>query len=405
MCQNLSARFTTAIITPFIPSTTSSPQVFHHPTRKSRFLILFLFLATAAHLLSLCEGSHYIKYQMSDYCDPGHRLPPIELQPNGNRTAILIKLKREAYRSGMDCTITVRAPPNYGLMAFITKLKLRRISATKADRLEFLSPTAAGSSSGQNLTLLRMHGLNQEVMPRKTILTGFVANQLDIHFVSEVSSKTLAGKGFKVVVNLYSNVLKNNECESNLGLDFNCGNDICVDSFLECDGTNNCRNNEDELECDETSETKFSLYVFLATLLVMVVLVMMFMMKNKEKRKEIVRRMSRVYANNNPILYVMEKDDSVASTGDDDLTTASRTSASSGSASDSLATDSRISSPPLPLQSRSGVSGMEEGRQQQPTEAKKTATSAFREGNRVGSVRSHLSFSLPQGMDQIHNKV
>ena len=33
------------------------------------------------------------------------------------------------------------------------------------------------------------------------------------------------------------------------------------------------------------------------------------MMKNKDKRKEIVRRMSRVYVNNNPILYVIESND------------------------------------------------------------------------------------------------
>lgn len=37
----------------------------------------------------------------------------------------------------------------------------------------------------------------------------------------------------------------------------------------------------------------------------MIALLVMFMMKNKDKRKEIVRRMSRVYANN-PILCVME---------------------------------------------------------------------------------------------------
>lgn len=56
---------------------------------------------------------------------------------------------------------------------------------------------------------------------------------------------------------------------------------------------------------DETSETKISLYVFLCTIALMLLMIIMFMMKNKEKRKEIVRRMSKVYANN-PILYVMD---------------------------------------------------------------------------------------------------
>ena len=132
---------------------------------------------------------------MSDFCDPVHPSAPIELSPNGNQSAILIKLKRETYRANMNCTISVRAPPNYGLMAFITKLKLRRISTNRADKLEFTST---------NVTLLRMHGLNQEVIPRKTILTGADNNQLDVHFASENSNKVLAGKGFKIVVNLYS---------------------------------------------------------------------------------------------------------------------------------------------------------------------------------------------------------
>lgn len=288
---------------------------------------------------------------MNDYCDRAHSVP-IVLSPTGNMSAILIKLKRETYKANMDCTISLRAPPNYGLMAFITKLKLRRFNAQQADMLEFTS---------NNLTLLRMHGLNQEVVPRKTILTGLSTNQLDVHFLSDNTHRSLAGKGFKIVINLYTNVAGSG-CDGKLGLDFNCGNDICIHSFLECDGINNCRNNEDELECDETSETKLSLYVFLCTIVVMVILVMMFMMKNKDKRKEIVRRMSRVYANNNPILFVMDGNDSDSQSGN--------------SLSESAS--------PLPTPKL----------EHQPPHTQ--------QAQRMTSVRSKLSLSLPQGIDQVH---
>ncbi|KAI2806990.1 hypothetical protein BLOT_008952 [Blomia tropicalis] len=282
---------------------------------------------------------------------------PIMLTPNSNMTAILLKLKRETYRPGMNCKITFQAPPNYGLMAFITKIKLRRISHNRADKLEFIS---------HNITLLKMHGVNQEVVPRKTILTGLDRNVLDIHFMSEQSQLTLAGKGFKIVVNLYTNVMPNNECNGTLPIDFNCGN-ICIDSLLECDGINNCRNNEDELECDETSETKLSLYVFLITLVVMVILIMMFMMKNKEKRKEIVRRMSRVYANNNPILFVMESNQELGSPPSSNTTTSVPTP------------ENQVRHEQFPIQ--------------KPPELQ-----------RFHSVRSKLSLSLPQGIDQLSLK-
>jgi len=134
---------------------------------------------------------------MSEYCDRANSMP-IVLSPKSNMSAILIKLKRETYKANMNCTISLQAPPNYGLMAFITKLKLRRINANRADKLEFTS---------HNLTLLRMHGLNQEVVPRKTILTGLSTNQLDVHFESDSSQKSLAGKGFKIIINLYTSML------------------------------------------------------------------------------------------------------------------------------------------------------------------------------------------------------
>lgn len=240
-----------------------------------RAAIVFLF--ASLYLVSLCrpcDGSHYIKCkpekgpyllkvhnlslfpadQMSDYCDGEHPSAPIELSPHGNLSAILIKLKRETYRGNLNCTLTFQAPPHYGLMAFITKLKLRRISASRADTLEFIS---------RNVTLLRMHGTNQEVVPRKTILTGVESNQLEVHFASENSHKMLAGKGFKIIINLYSStwhrersseatgrananvsfpqtdVMTNEQCDESLKLDYNCGNDICIDSILgkTSDGT------------------------------------------------------------------------------------------------------------------------------------------------------------------------
>lgn len=140
----------------------------------------------------------------------------------------------------------------------------------------------------------------------------------------------------------------------------------------------------DELECDETSETKLSLYVFLGTLAVMLIMLIMFLMKNKDKRKEIVRRMSRVYANNNPILYVMDTD------------------TDSQSANDSAASlaDSRLSSPPPVCQQMSTIMGMSNS----PSMG---AVASYPESRQQhsGSIRSKLSLSLPQGIDQIRNNV
>lgn len=80
-------------------------------------------------------------------------------------------------------------------MAFVTKLKMRRFNAHKADKLEFSTP---GHS------LLTYYGMNQDVTPKKTILTKSDDSQLMIHFSSVSNFFTLAGKGFKIVVNLYT---------------------------------------------------------------------------------------------------------------------------------------------------------------------------------------------------------
>ncbi|OTF70468.1 hypothetical protein BLA29_011485, partial [Euroglyphus maynei] len=116
----------------------------------------------------------------------------IEMQPYSNMTAIMIKLKRESYKPNMNCTINLSVPTSYGLMAFITKLKLRRFHS-KADYIEFLT---------NGHSLIRFHGINQEMVPKKTILTS--SDIMTIRFVSEPQYYSLPGKGFKIIVNLFA---------------------------------------------------------------------------------------------------------------------------------------------------------------------------------------------------------
>lgn len=179
---------------------------------------------------------------MSDYCDQT-KMNIIEMQPYSNMTAIMIKLKRELYKPNMNCSIHLMVPPSYGLMAFVTKLKMRRFHQ-KADYIEFIT---------NGHSLIRFHGINQEMVPKKTILTS--SDMMTIRFVSEPQYYTLPGKGFKIVVNLFARKLiiflnrfvkiifsifflfftatnQNDECDESNGLTMNCQNKFCIDSLL-----------------------------------------------------------------------------------------------------------------------------------------------------------------------------
>lgn len=133
---------------------------------------------------------------------------------------------------------------------------------------------------------------------------------------------------------------------------------------------------------DETSETKLSLYVFLSTIILMIILVVMFLMKTKDKRKLIVRRMSRVYANN-PILCVME-----TSTGHNNI---------SSIAPASGRTSPIPSSPTFSPAKRTNID----------IESKLPPTLAYLDDNNAKAKRtlktskSKISLSLPQGIDQL----
>ncbi|OTF80526.1 hypothetical protein BLA29_009558 [Euroglyphus maynei] len=140
----------------------------------------------------------------------------------------------------------------------------------------------------------------------------------------------------------------------------NCQNKFCIDSLLECDGIDNCRNDIDELQCDETSETKLSLYVFLFTLLIMFILLIMFFTKSKDRRKEIVRRMSEAYANNHPILYAMENNGTESPTNSN-----SSVDSSSPNLNNIIIPDTII--------------------------------------RPISSLKSQLSLSLPHGIERLHN--
>ncbi|KAH9412363.1 Suppressor of tumorigenicity 14 protein [Dermatophagoides pteronyssinus] len=313
---------------------------------------LFIIIIILISSISFSNGSHYMKYHMSDYCDQT-KINLIEMQPHSNMTAIIIKLKRESYKPNMNCSIHLNVPSPYGLMAFITKLKMRRLQS-KADYIEFIT---------NGHSLIRFHGINQEMVPKKTILTS--SETMTIRFVSEPQYYSLPGKGFKIVVNLFAPTNEKNECDENIGLTMNCQNKFCIDSILECDGIDNCRNDIDELQCDETSETKLSLYVFLFTLLIMFILLVMFFTKSKDRRKIIVRRMSEAYANNHPILYAMENNSGTESP------TNSNTSVDSSSPNLNNIISSEITMIKRP----------------------------------ISSLKSQLSLSLPHGIERLHNNI
>ncbi|UXI18942.1 dehydrodolichyl diphosphate synthase-like [Sarcoptes scabiei] len=330
-------------------------------TQTKNFLLSIV--SIGLFVLSCCQGSHYTKYHISDFCTEISSNRVIELRPNSNMTAIMIKLKRESYRPRMNCTIRLTTMPGFGLMAFVTKLKLRRYNSL-SDYIEFVS---------NNQSLIKFLGNNQEIVPKKTILTNSVQNvMMIIRFVSDSFHYSLQGKGFKIVVNLYSPII-NQECDKELGLNLNCQNKFCIDDLLECDGIDNCRNDFDEIQCGENSETKLSLYVFLSTLAVMFFLMIMFLMKNKDRRKDIVRKMSHVYANNHPILYVMENHNG--------STTTSSSSSSTERCSSHSPTESSSNSTSSNLDNINGV------KRKSP----------------LSLIHNNLSLSLPSGIEISHS--
>ncbi|CAG2100183.1 unnamed protein product [Medioppia subpectinata] len=93
---------------------------------------------------------------ISDYCGL-LKGSTVQLAANVKPSVALFKLKRETYKPNLDCEVTVRAPPNYGLIAYVKRIKLRKFYAYE-DSLEVISDN--------NNTSYKWLGNNEEMHPK-----------------------------------------------------------------------------------------------------------------------------------------------------------------------------------------------------------------------------------------------
>ncbi|XP_054164829.1 neuropilin and tolloid-like protein 1 [Oppia nitens] len=204
-------------------------------------------------------------------------------------TYALFKLKRETYKPNMDCNVTIKAPPNYGVIAYVKRVKLRKLYSLE-DSLEVISD--------YNMTSYQWLGTNEELLPKVNVVSSASKGEIYVIFRSENFALSLYSKGFKIILTLFTLVNSNGICGHNSSLRFNCNNKICIDNMLECDGINNCINSFDEQSCSATSESMIGLIVFSLTLLIMAILVIVFLCKtDKQKREDMARRFSKVCIN------------------------------------------------------------------------------------------------------------
>lgn len=152
----------------------------------------------------------------------------------------LLKLKRETYKPNLDCNVTVKAPQNYGIIAYVKRIKLRKYYSYE-DSLEVISDN--------NMTSLKWFGNNEELTPKVSLISS--ANNGEIYFIfkSHILIQTLFSKGFKIVLTTFTRmtsqanqshhsfdssiiVSNNGVCGKNSSLGFNCNNRLCVDSIL-----------------------------------------------------------------------------------------------------------------------------------------------------------------------------
>ena len=134
---------------------------------------------------------------ISNYC--GHlRGSTIHLGVNGKSSVALLKLKRETYKPNLDCNVTIKAPLNHGIIAYVKRLKLRRFRSTK-DSLEVISDN--------NLTSLKWLGNNEEILPKKSLISNSVRGEIYVVFRSENFILSLSSKGFKIVLTTYTRKL------------------------------------------------------------------------------------------------------------------------------------------------------------------------------------------------------
>lgn len=107
----------------------------------------------------------------------------------------LLKLKRETYKPNLDCNVTIKAPINYGIIAFVKKIKLRKFRSFE-DSLEVISDN--------NMTSIKWFGNNEEITPKINFISNPSKGEIDILFHSENFFLSLSDKGFKIILTVYT---------------------------------------------------------------------------------------------------------------------------------------------------------------------------------------------------------
>ena len=114
--------------------------------------------------------------------------------PNGKFVALL-KLKRETYKPNLDCNVTIRAPNSYGIIAYVSKIKLRKLRSLE-DSLEVISDN--------NMTSLKWFGNNEEMTPKINLISTANRGEIYVLFKSENFVLSLSSKGFKIVLTTFT---------------------------------------------------------------------------------------------------------------------------------------------------------------------------------------------------------
>jgi hypothetical protein len=141
------------------------------------------------NIVIFIELSDYI----SHYCG-SLKGSTIKLGDSGKSSVALLKLKRETYKPNLDCKVTVKAPLNYGIIAYISRVKLRK-SYPFEDILQV--------SSDNNSSLL-WSGNNEEITPKVSIISNPSKGEINVVFKSQNFVLSLSSKGFKIVLTIYT---------------------------------------------------------------------------------------------------------------------------------------------------------------------------------------------------------
>ncbi|XP_061185778.1 mucin-5AC-like [Saccostrea echinata] len=157
---------------------------------------------------------------------------------NGISSGKIISQNDSTYPNGTNCKVTWTSAPGSKALVIVTLDLADAVNDTCVDRLE-INGTATMSNSNQTLCG-NGYGTNQ--------LFEFDDTPITLSFVTQ-ASKTYNGQGFSIVVTAFTEKSGAN-CS---GSEFLCDTNRCINTFLECEGEQNCVDNADEGSCSSTT--------------------------------------------------------------------------------------------------------------------------------------------------------